>query len=118
MMHGDKNIQRIKIHNKELSMVMHSFNPSAWEAEESGYLCVLDQPNLHKSFPTVRPPQGPYLKQRKKKNQTNQNRKTMTMIIQKSRKIKLRLRCSKIVLAFGESDKIGICFRVHKVVMI
>lgn len=56
MMHGDKNIQRIKIHNKELSMVMHSFNPSAWEAEESGYLCVLDQPNLHKSFLTVRLP--------------------------------------------------------------
>lgn len=48
-------------------MVMHSFNPSAWEAEESGYLCVLDQPNLHKSFLTVRPPQGPYLKQRRKK---------------------------------------------------
>lgn len=56
MMHGDENIQRIKIDNKELSMVLYSFNPSAWEAEESGYLCVRGQPDLHKSFPIARPP--------------------------------------------------------------
>lgn len=34
------NIQGIKIHDKELSMGVHAFNPSAQEAEEGGDLCV------------------------------------------------------------------------------